>query len=37
LSQAGLVVAKGQFGAMMSIEAVNDGPICILLDSKRAM
>ena len=37
LTRAGLAVEKGRFGAMMSIEAVNDGPICILLDSKRAV
>jgi len=35
LSDAGLIVAKGRFRAMMSVRAVNDGPICILLDSKR--
>lgn len=29
-------VAEGKFQAMMSIESVNDGPITILLDSKKA-
>jgi D-tyrosyl-tRNA(Tyr) deacylase len=35
LEQAGLPVQTGKFGAMMCVEAVNDGPINILLDSKR--
>ena len=33
LSAAGLRVATGRFGAMMSVELVNDGPFTILLDS----
>ena len=28
-------VATGQFGAMMQVELVNDGPVTILLDSSR--
>ena len=28
-------VASGQFGAMMQVELVNDGPVTILLDSRR--
>lgn len=31
----GVVVATGRFGAMMRVESVNDGPISILLDSRR--
>ena len=29
-------VAYGEFGAHMEVELVNDGPVTILLDSKRA-
>jgi D-tyrosyl-tRNA(Tyr) deacylase len=32
----GVPVATGRFGAMMSVTATNDGPINVLLDSKRA-
>lgn len=35
LSAAGLSVSRGVFGAYMKVELVNDGPVCILLDSKR--
>jgi D-tyrosyl-tRNA(Tyr) deacylase len=28
-------VASGVFGAMMDVELVNDGPVTILVDSKR--
>jgi D-tyrosyl-tRNA(Tyr) deacylase len=31
----GLTVAKGRFGSHMAVELVNDGPVTILLDSKR--
>jgi D-tyrosyl-tRNA(Tyr) deacylase len=31
----GLPVATGRFGAQMQVESVNDGPICVLLDSRR--
>jgi D-aminoacyl-tRNA deacylase len=31
----GIEVATGEFGAMMQIELVNDGPVTILLDSER--
>lgn len=31
----GLTVATGRFAATMQVESVNDGPICILLDSRR--
>jgi D-tyrosyl-tRNA(Tyr) deacylase len=33
----GLTVATGRFGAYMLVESVNDGPICILLDSRRVI
>ncbi len=35
LEEAGLTVARGQFGAMMEVESINAGPVCILLDSQR--
>jgi D-tyrosyl-tRNA(Tyr) deacylase len=35
LRSEGMVVETGRFGAMMEVESVNDGPICILLDSQR--
>lgn len=35
LRAEGLTVATGRFRAMMAIEAANDGPINILLNSKR--
>lgn len=35
LSAAGLEVERGSFGDDMKIESTNDGPICILLDSRR--
>lgn len=31
----GLKVETGRFAAYMQVESVNDGPICILLDSRR--
>lgn len=31
----GLAVETGRFAAHMHVESVNDGPICVLLDSKR--
>ncbi len=31
----GLTVATGRFAAYMLVESVNDGPICVLLDSRR--
>ncbi|MBC5825197.1 MAG: D-tyrosyl-tRNA(Tyr) deacylase [Candidatus Eremiobacteraeota bacterium] len=36
LRRAGLPVATGVFGAQMKVSLVNDGPVTILLDSKRA-
>ncbi|MFQ6048352.1 MAG: D-aminoacyl-tRNA deacylase [Phycisphaerae bacterium] len=35
LASTGLTVQQGVFAAHMDVEAVNDGPICILLDSRR--
>jgi D-aminoacyl-tRNA deacylase len=31
----GLLVAYGEFGAQMAVESVNDGPVTILIDTKR--
>jgi D-tyrosyl-tRNA(Tyr) deacylase len=36
LRSLGLAVETGRFGAYMLVDSVNDGPICILLDSRRA-
>jgi D-aminoacyl-tRNA deacylase len=35
LRSLGLTVATGVFGAMMSVELVNEGPVTILLDSDK--
>ncbi|HPD30331.1 MAG TPA: D-aminoacyl-tRNA deacylase [Phycisphaerae bacterium] len=35
LGDMGLSVAKGVFRAHMEVASINDGPICVLLDSKR--
>ena len=35
LKEKGLPVAKGVFGADMKVELLNDGPVTILLDSKK--
>ncbi len=35
LAAGGVPVARGVFRAHMLVESVNDGPICILLDSRR--
>lgn len=35
LKEQGLCVAAGVFGAHMQVELVNDGPVTILLDSKK--
>lgn len=32
---SGKPVAEGEFGAMMEVELVNDGPVTLLLDSRR--
>ncbi len=36
LQALGLRVAYGEFGATMEVDLINDGPVTILLDSKRA-
>lgn len=36
LTATGVPVELGRFGAMMEVYSVNDGPICILIESKRA-
>jgi D-tyrosyl-tRNA(Tyr) deacylase len=36
VAQAGVPVAKGVFRAMMQVELVNDGPVTLLLDSRRS-
>ena len=35
LRESGLIVETGEFRAMMQVELVNDGPVTILLDSRR--
>jgi len=35
LRNLGVTVATGIFGAMMSVELINEGPVTILLDSKK--
>jgi D-tyrosyl-tRNA(Tyr) deacylase len=35
MAQSGVEVAKGVFRAMMKIELVNDGPVTLLLDSRK--
>jgi D-tyrosyl-tRNA(Tyr) deacylase len=35
LSASGLTVATGEFQAMMQVSLVNDGPVTILLDSRK--
>ena len=35
LRQLGLVVETGQFGAHMDVESLNDGPVTILIDTKK--
>lgn len=36
VSERGIPVETGVFGAMMKVRLVNDGPVTILLDSRRA-
>jgi D-tyrosyl-tRNA(Tyr) deacylase len=36
VTTAGVPVATGVFRAMMEVELVNDGPVTLLLDSRRA-
>ena len=35
LTRAGVTVATGQFQAMMQVSLVNDGPVTLLLDSRK--
>ena len=35
MRQQGLVVEEGRFQATMRVEIVNEGPVTLLLDSKR--
>ena len=35
LAAAGLEIQRGVFRAHMNVSSVNDGPICVLLDSRR--
>ena len=35
LEKTGLQIASGEFQAMMEVELINDGPVTILLDSKK--
>jgi D-tyrosyl-tRNA(Tyr) deacylase len=35
LRESGIPVATGRFGAEMAVELVNDGPVTILVDTKR--
>jgi len=35
LRSAGVTVATGEFQAMMHVELVNDGPVTVLIDSRR--
>ncbi len=37
LASRGLRVESGQFAAYMQVESENDGPICVLLDSRRLL
>jgi len=37
LRAKGLTVEMGRFGAYMKVELVNDGPVTLLLDSRRAV
>ena len=34
LRSAGIMVKTGEFGAMMEVELVNDGPVTIIIDSR---
>ena len=36
LRAGGLEVATGAFGAMMDVRSTNAGPVCVLIDSRRA-
>jgi D-aminoacyl-tRNA deacylase len=36
MKESGLEVATGVFRAMMNVELLNDGPVTLLLDSRKA-
>jgi D-tyrosyl-tRNA(Tyr) deacylase len=36
LARTGVAVQRGSFGNFMQVESLNDGPVCILLESRRA-
>lgn len=33
-TESGVIVAEGEFGAMMQVELINDGPVTIIIDTK---
>jgi len=35
LVRTGLTVQRGSFGAMMAVQSINAGPVCVLLDSRK--
>lgn len=35
LREQGIIVSTGQFGAMMDVELTNDGPVTLILESKK--
>lgn len=35
LLRNGLIVQRGSFGAMMAVQSVNAGPVCVLIDSRK--
>jgi D-tyrosyl-tRNA(Tyr) deacylase len=35
LRDRGLTVATGEFGAHMDVQLINDGPVTLLIDSKK--
>ncbi len=36
LRASGIEVATGRFRAKMAVDSVNDGPVCVLIDSKKS-
>jgi D-aminoacyl-tRNA deacylase len=36
MAESGVAVARGVFRAMMKVELINDGPVTLLLDSRKA-
>ncbi|MFH1109395.1 MAG: D-aminoacyl-tRNA deacylase [Planctomycetota bacterium] len=37
LIRSGVAVERGSFGAMMDVQSVNAGPVCVVLDSRRLL